>query len=259
MKILTVNFRTTFQFFSRFLINRNNFYFFWHVFSYFRNEQNLQTMKKIALSFGIAFFCLSISSAQFFSFGIKGGVNYSKLKFDEVSNISSAAVDYNLVEDEAFQSFHFGVMTRLKVMNMYIQPELYFNTSGGKVLIQELDAAGKVTVEDIKQVKFSKIDVPLLLGLKIGPMRINAGPVGSIVLSESNEIAEVITELESFSKVLTIGYQAGVGIDILKFLTLDYRYEGGLSKWGEKLTVGSDAYPFDSRANMHLLSLGIMF
>lgn len=217
-------------------------------------------MKKIALSFGIAFFCVGISSAQFFSYGIKGGVNYSKLKFDEVSNISTAAlVDYNLVEDESFQSFHFGVMTRLKVLNMYIQPELYFNTSGGKVLIEELDASGTVTAEDIKQVKFSKIDIPLLLGFKIGPMRINAGPVASAVLAEKNEISEVIPELESFSKVLTLGYQAGVGIDILKFLTLDYRFEGGLSKWGEKLTVGGNAYPFDSRANMHLLSLGIMF
>ncbi|MCF8379810.1 MAG: PorT family protein [Bacteroidales bacterium] len=216
-------------------------------------------MKKLFLLFGIAFLSLGISSAQFFSYGIKGGVNYSKLQFDDISNISTSGMDYNLLEDNAFQSFHFGIMTRLNIMNMYIQPELYFNTSGGKVLVQELDASGGVTVENIKQVKFSKIDLPLLLGFKIGPMRINAGPVASAVLSEKNEITEVIPELESLSKVFTIGYQAGVGIDILKFLTLDYRYEGGLSKWGEKLTVGGNDYPFDSRANMHLLSLGILF
>ena len=163
------------------------------------------------------------------------------------------------MEDEAFQSFHFGIMTRIKVLNVFVQPELYFNTSGGKVLIEELNAAGEVTAEDVKQVKFSKIDMPVLLGFKIGPMRVNAGPVASLVLAENNEIGEIIPELESLSKTATIGYQAGVGIDILKFLTLDYRYEGGLSKWGDKLTIAGTDYAFDSRANMHLLSLGIMF
>ena len=205
-----------------------------------------------------AFFTLGIASAQFFSYGIKGGVNYSKLKFDEIQNISTADLDYNLAEDEAFQSFHFGLMTRLKVLNVFIQPELYFNTSGGKVLIEEVDAGG-ISTEYVKQVKFSKIDMPLLLGFKLGPLRINAGPVASLVLAEDNEIGEIIPELESLSKSATIGYQAGAGIDILKFLTLDYRYEGGLSKWGDKLTISGNDYAFDSRANMHLLSLGIMF
>ena len=161
-----------------------------------------------------AFFTLGIASAQFFSYGIKGGVNYSKLKFDEIQNISTADLDYNLAEDEAFQSFHFGLMTRLKVLNVFIQPELYFNTSGGKVLIEEVDAGG-ISTEYVKQVKFSKIDMPLLLGFKLGPLRINAGPVASLVLAEDNEIGEIIPELESLSKSATIGYQAGAGIDII--------------------------------------------
>lgn len=215
-------------------------------------------MKKTALVLFICIFSVGMASAQFFSFGVKGGVNYSKLKFDEISNISVSESNYSLMEDEAFQSFHFGVMTRLKIFNMYIQPELYFNTSGGKVLIQEVQTSG-VTVDNVKQVKFSKIDLPVLLGFKIGPMRINAGPVASVVISENNEITDIIPELESLSKTATIGYQAGVGIDILKFLTLDYRYEGGLSKWGDKLNIGDNSYAFDSRANMHLISMGIMF
>lgn len=204
--------------------------------------------------------CLALGLLQhsFFSFGIKGGVNYSTLKFDEISNISTNGLEYNLMEDDAFQSFHFGLMTRLNIFNMYIQPELYFTTSGGNVLIEEVQASG-ASVEYVKQVKFSKIDIPVLLGFKIGPVRINAGPVASVILSEKNEIEEVIPDMESLSKTATIGYHAGVGIDILKFLTLDYRYEGGLSKWGDKLSIGTNEYDFDSRANMHLLSLGILF
>lgn len=216
-------------------------------------------MKKITFLIAICLFTAGIANAQFFSYGIKGGLNYSKLKFDNINNINGqAGAEYNLLQDESFQSFHFGVMTRLKVFNAYVQPELYFSTSGGKVLIEEYQG-GTLTSEEIKQVKFSKIDLPVMLGFKIGPLRINAGPVASVVLSENNEIGEVIPDLESLSRTATIGYQAGLGVDVLKFLTLDYRYEGGLSKYGEKLSVGGTDYPFDSRASMHLLSLGIMF
>jgi hypothetical protein len=99
----------------------------------------------------------------------------------------------------------------------------------------------------------------VLIGYKIGPVRINAGPVASVVLSQSSEIEEIIPELKTLSKDATFGYQVGAGIDFLKFLSLDYRYEGGLSKWGDKFTVGGTDYPFDSRANIHLISLGLMF
>lgn len=217
-------------------------------------------MKKLFVILFACIFTSAFVSAQFFSFGVKGGVNYSQLKFDELSSIVSGsdADYYSLAQDESFQSFHFGVMGRLKIFNAYLQPELYFNTSGGKVLIQEFQTDGS-TVDHISQVKYSKIDLPVLIGFKFGPARLNAGPVASVVLKEDNEIGEIIPELESMSKTATIGYQAGIGIDILKFLTLDYRYEGGLSKWGEKLTVAGTEYPFDSRANIHLISMGILF
>ncbi len=215
-------------------------------------------MKKLAVIFAFIMLTTGISSAQFFTFGVKGGLNYSKLSFDKINNISTAAADYNLMQDESFQSFHAGVFARVKLFNAFLQPELYFNTAGGKVLIEEFEDGTKVG-ENVKKVTFSKIDLPVLVGLKFGPARINAGPVASVVLSEDNAIGDIVPELETLSKGATIGLQAGVGIDILKFLTVDYRYETGLSKWGDQLTIAGEEYPFDSRANMHMVSLGIMF
>lgn len=215
-------------------------------------------MKKIILALAISAFSLSLASAQFFSFGVKGGLNYSSLKFDKVRDISSGNTDYHLSSDESFQGFHIGVMTRIKVFNFFIQPELYFNTAGGKVLIEELDGQ-TVSTEYVKQVKYNKIDLPVLAGVKFGPLRLNAGPVASVILSEDSEIGDIIPDLNTLSKSASIGFQAGAGLDILKFLTLDYRFEGGLSKWGDQLKIGGEAYPFDSRANMHLISVGIMF
>lgn len=215
------------------------------------------TMKKIFLLALIVCLTAGMATAQLVKFGVKGGLNFSKLKFDDVSNVVSGASEYSLMEDESFQSFHVGVMTRINVFNMYIQPELYFNTSGGKVLVE--DMSGTTTLSEVRQIKYNKIDVPVLLGMKFGPLRVNAGPVASIMLSESNEIEDIIPEMESMSKSASIGYQAGLGLDFLKFFTLDYRYEGSLSKWGDKISVGGTDYAFDSRGSMHLVSLGIFF
>jgi hypothetical protein len=215
-------------------------------------------MKKITLLSITLFSTICLASAQFFTFGIKGGLDYSRLKFDDVRDISSNLSTYHLQSDESFQGFHIGAFARIKVFSFYIQPELYFNIAGGNVLIEEDQGIGG-TIETVKQVKYNKIDLPVLVGLKLGPLRLNAGPFASVVLSEDNGISDIIPELESLSKSATIGYQAGAGLDLFKFLTLDYRYEGGLSKYGDKLTVGGNDYPLDSRGNMHIISVGIMF
>ncbi|GAH15956.1 unnamed protein product, partial [marine sediment metagenome] len=50
-------------------------------------------------------------------------------------------------------------------------------------------------------------------------------------------------------KSATFGYQAGVGIDILKKVTFDFRYEGNLNKLGDGMTIGGEDFNFDSRPN----------
>jgi len=212
-------------------------------------------MKKYILIFAIAIGMVSVSNAQILSFGIKGGLNYSKMKFDDVSNVVSGIKSYNLMEDESFQGFHIGVMGRLKVFNIFIQPELLFNTTGGKVVVEEVGTS----VSKVKQVKYNKLDLPVLVGMKFGPARINAGPVASVTLSSNSELGDIIPNLETMSKGATIGFQAGAGIDILKKFTIALRYEGGLSKLGDKLTVGGNSYAFDSRDRKFLVSLGYFF
>lgn len=188
------------------------------------------------------------------SFGIKGGLNYSKLAFDDMTQVMSGTTQYSLTQDESFQGFHIGIQTRLKIFSVFIQPELLFNTSGGKVLIES-----NTGIKDVRQVKYNKIDLPVLVGLKFGPLRVNAGPVASVVLSSDSQLDDIISGLETTSKNATIGYQAGVGLDIFKILTLDARYEGGLSKLGDKINIGQNSYAFDSRSSKYLLSVGLLF
>ena len=214
-------------------------------------------MKKYVLLFSLCIIFGTAANAQLFSFGIKGGLNYSKMKFNEVTIPSGGVPGYKLLEDESFQGFHVGLMGRLKVFNVFIQPELLFNTSGGKVLVEDLQ--GGTTVETVKQVKYNKIDLPVLVGMKFGPARLNVGPVASVVLSTDSELGDIVPDLKPTSKGATFGFQAGAGLDILKIITLDLRYEAGLSKLGDKLTLGGKNYPFDSRDSKFLVSLGFFF
>jgi hypothetical protein len=210
-------------------------------------------MKKTILAL---LFITGISGYTFgqLSFGIKGGLNYSKLGFNKMSNVVSGTTSYSLSQDQSFQGFHVGLQSRIKLFNVFIQSELLFNTSGGKILVESSTGITKV-----KQVKFNKIDLPILLGLKFGPARVNAGPVASVVLSTDSQLGDIIPDLKSASKNATIGFQAGVGLDIFKILTLDARYEGGLSKLGDKITVGQNSYAFDSRSSKWLVSVGFFF
>ncbi len=216
-------------------------------------------MKKTAGILVILILTVSVASAQFIQFGVKGGVNFSKLKFDDIQNVTSGGTEYSLMESDALVGFHVGVMSRIMVFSFYIQPELYFNTAGGKVVIHELQSQSSAYTTYTRDVKFNKIDLPIMVGLKLGPVRINAGPVASAILSTQSGLNDIIPEMSTFSKSATVGYQVGLGVDLFKFLTIDYRYEGSLSKWGDKLTVGGNDYSFDSRGNVSMISLGILF
>ena len=64
---------------------------------------------------------------------------------------------------------------------------------------------------------------------------------------------------ESNFKNAVFGYQLVAGIDILKKITFDFKYEGNLSKLGEGITLGGSDFKFDQRNPQFIFSLGIFF
>ena len=205
---------------------------------------------------GIILITTALSSgiqAQFLKFGVCAGLSSSSVHFSDVKNVVSGSQSYNIVAANATVGFHFGLFGRIKIANVFIQPELLFTSSGGQVKIQQ---AGQPDV--IKNQKFNKIDIPVLAGLKFGPARIEAGPVASFMLSQKADFLDATAYKADFKKA-TIGYQAGVGLDFFKTITIDLKYEGSLSKIGNGITVGTNSYPFDSRNSQFILSLGLFF
>jgi hypothetical protein len=184
--------------------------------------------KKLILFVLFSFSLVSTGFAQNrnFKFGIKGGANLSTLKGDEVFNTNDPTVRIGN-NDARLTGFVAGAFIRFGT-NLFIQPELLLSQKGGQFNVYR-DGIG--SGEKKVDVRFTNLDVPVLVGIRIGEvLRINGGPVASLRLSENGGLRESLNEIGATSvkdnyKQAAIGYQLGVGFDIGN-LSLDLRYEG---------------------------------
>ena len=208
-------------------------------------------MKKLIFVLVASLFIVTATDAQIFKYGIKAGIGFSSLKIEDLTGISDGPDVYDLITGDGVMGYHLGIQTRINIAMLVIQPELYFNAGGGSV---EQVRDGGVT--EVLNVNFSRIDIPLLVGVKFGPARINVGPVGSFVIKETTDLTAIEPDFTLFTNTMTWGFQAGIGIDVSK-ISLDARYEGSLSKLGESFNVGGNEFALDARPSQWIISLGI--
>lgn len=146
---------------------------------------------------------------------------------------------------------------------LYIQPEVLYTGKGGSYLVQPIDANGQAVGSPTQvKVKTENIDVPVLLGLKIGPLRVNAGPVASFLIGSNESIKEAITKYTQGSVSDTFnqaawGYQLGGGLDIGNF-SLDVRYEDSLSNVRfVNISTPNGSDPFKQKSKNWQVTLGM--
>lgn len=200
--------------------------------------------KLFILLFVLAFAKGNVSLAQF-SLGIRGGVNFSQLKTDNTQSVGA-----NLQQSLDTKTGYVGGIYARIGNKLFLQPELIFSAKGGSVNILKNGTSQTVAIE------YTNFDVPLLIGYKFGPIRLNAGPMASFTVS-NNGLDEALKSVsnnlgESFKKA-SYGYQAGGGIDIGS-LSVDLRYEGSLS---EVSALSSSNINFSQKGNLWQLTLGL--
>jgi opacity protein-like surface antigen len=211
-------------------------------------------MKKLlAFTFTIL---LALPALAQLNFGLKAGLSSTSITMDEIKSVSSGTHDYSIEEIEGMNyGFHGGLFVRLKITKLFIQPEFLFSTRTNEYKVTNVLTTD---VNDVKQ-KFSKIDIPVMVGVKLGPARINAGPVGSFLINTPEELVDD-PDIEAIYGRMSFGYQAGVGVDIINKLTVDLRYEGSLKKYQTQIeNAAGTSINLDDRPNAILLSLGLMF
>lgn len=196
-------------------------------------------MKKLILTCVTIAFMSTVSYAQTFNLGLKGGVNLAKINSD-------------FADAENRLGYQIGAWARIGGSGIYLQPELYFGSKENKFV--EINTNG-TTVTTEGTVKFTTMDVPVLIGKKFGAnnfnFRLNAGPVISFNLDKStSNFSNAFQQLGDTKnyKDQTFGAQFGAGVDISNF-TVDLRYETGLSN-----IYTSDQYK--QKLNTFLVSVG---
>ena len=206
-------------------------------------------MKRIILISSLAILFLNLSAQM--DFGIKGGLNISNVKASEILTDDyriNPAASGNL-------GYHVGGFLRASMVGIFIQPELYFSSLSSEFKVEDLSGTG--TADQLVKQKIGRIDVPVLVGVKLGTFRLGLGPVGSIIVSDQSDLDD-ITGYEATLKSATFGYQLGAGVDIWK-ISIDLRYEGNLTKLGDHLDIGGQTINLDNRVRQIIISLGISF
>lgn len=183
------------------------------------------------------------------NFGLKVGANTATVPKYE---LSTGANNIEALKDAAW-GFQAGVFLRIGIKSLFIQPEVMFASNTYEYNVTT------VTGTDLLNQKFTRLEIPLLLGAKLGPVHLNLGPSANINIGSPEALIDH-PDFGELYRSATFGYQAGLGVDLFKKLVVDARYSGSLSeKFGESVTIGEQTFNLDSRQPSFIISLGIMF
>lgn len=194
-------------------------------------------MKKILILLIFAF--AALDNFGQFTLGPKIGYTASKL-----------STDFDDIKESARSNFQIGAFLRFG-KKLYIQPEAYYSTSGGKLRLSGTELE--------QEVKLKNLGVPILVGFKlinakVFNLRIMAGPVANFILDKKVDFKNSYPNpiQESDFKNIAWGMDVGAGVDVF-FLTLDIRYEFGLNNIYNS-PAGADSQKIKS--NLFIVSLG---
>lgn len=136
--------------------------------------------------------------------GVKGGLNFAKLDMEDASTKNRTG-------------FHGGAFALIKLTKIGIQPEIIFSQQGSKL---------KIDGEDVKS-NFSYVNIPVMLKLYlIAGLNLQAGPQFGFLTNAKIDGEDV----KDFYKKSDVSVGLGAGWDLPFGLTVDARYNLGVSK-----------------------------
>ncbi|MCF6222389.1 MAG: outer membrane beta-barrel protein [Flavobacteriaceae bacterium] len=165
----------------------------------------------------ILFGTFHVSQAQFFNFGIKGGINYNSN--GDLSLINNLADVIPLSSNEE-TGYHFGFFTEIKLpLWLYLRPELIYTHTESSYSIGGNKAR---LVKDL-------IEAPILVGFRVFKIgRFFFGPSFQYAINTDLKSNSFENLKKTSSDDFTVAGQVGLGLNFGK-LGADIRWEAGLS------------------------------
>jgi hypothetical protein len=117
------------------------------------HSSKIKAMKNRLLILAAILICASVSAGDHVKFGIRGGINSSQIKLSDFTG-SRYEIDYAKGEI----GYHFGVMSQVKLLGIYLQPELLFTTAKNDIKITDIIS----DESSYGKQQMYKLDIPLL-------------------------------------------------------------------------------------------------
>ncbi|MDP5172202.1 MAG: PorT family protein [Bacteroidia bacterium] len=193
---------------------------------------------------------MSSLSAQSLKFGPRIGIASSPVNAQNIQNFNDFAVSFQ----EGSSEYQIGVFGRLQAFGLFIQPEFLFTTSSAAYLVEDLRSGG----QEIFKEQYYNVEMPVMAGFKLGPIRLQGGPVYRLNLGNSSDFFTTDGFSRSFQNS-NVGIQTGVGLDIGKKLVFDLKYELPLSDTGDEISILGQTHDLSSRGSHFVASMGISF
>jgi hypothetical protein len=185
------------------------------IFTIFGLDKTIMIMKKVIVLMFSMVMVIMVSHAQELAIGLKGGLNFANVDTKSAGETYKNRTGYN-----------FGAFALFKFSKIGLQPEILFSKQGSTV---------HVNTQDFKS-DFSYVNVPILLKLyTIAGINIQVGPQFGFLTAASQQVLNtqnqtVTQNIKSDIKGSDISAAFGLGWDLLFGLSIDARYNLGLTK-----------------------------
>ena len=179
--------------------------------------------------------------AQLFSYGITAGAHVAQVEVDPFS--IDPTMPMETVRFTATGGYHAGVFALLGAGLVYIEPQLWYTELNQSLTFTDGSGSPQTVPWTLR-----RLDVPLEVGVKMGPLLLFCAPVWSAPIAQISSVQTLSAASGSW------GGQVGVGVK-LGPIQLTARYEGSLAPFADQIQVAGGTYATDSRISQLITSL----
>jgi opacity protein-like surface antigen len=201
----------------------------------------------------IALLAISAMGSAQIKFAAKANLVF-KTDSPSWQNLQNSAVSAYNESGKNNVGFNAGLSAKINLpVSLFLMPEIYYTTFKTEFTVP---GSNNTTIE----AKSNRIDVPVLLGLRIlgDNLGLFVGPVASYNLSKDNQYQDF---KENAANNFTVGYQFGAQVQLKKII-VNARYEGAFSDDQRDFFNSNntnETIRYDARPSLFSVGLGYEF
>lgn len=181
-------------------------------------------------------------------------IKFANGDFGDIIISDQGQDEYKISVDQINFGYHLGLYTRLRVWKIYLQPEVLLNSNSVNYSVTDIQNPDIMT---IYREQYTRLDVPVVLGLKLKWFNMHGGVSGHLPIASVSELKN-IDGYSISSENFTYSYLGGIGFDIGK-LRLDFRYELSTTFFGDHITYKGTQYQFADKNNRIIAGIAYKF